>query len=187
MVRSGTHGHDAGMSWLPTPPTSSDITDLADLYRRHFAFVTQSVRRMGVPAANAEDVAQDVFLVARRRLSGFEGRSTTRTWLFGIARRVAKDHRRSGDRLRRRLEKLAPADVAISDAEGNVVSLIELERLEHRLGALDDNRRAIYMLVERDGMTAQEVASQLGMNINTVYSRLRSARIQLDYIAAPKQ
>lgn len=134
---------------------------------------------MGVAAANAEDVAQDVFLVARRRLSGFEGRSTTRTWLFGIARRVAKDHRRSGDRLRRRLERLAPGD-SVGDAEGNVVSLLELGRLEHRLGSLDDNRRAVYMLVERDGMTAQEVASQLGMNINTVYSRLRSARVQLD-------
>jgi RNA polymerase sigma-70 factor (ECF subfamily) len=184
MVRACTSSHDARMSWLPTSPASSDITDLADLYRRHFAFVTQSVRRMGVPAANAEDVAQDVFLVARRRLSCFEGRSTTRTWLFGIARRVAKDHRRGSDRLRRRLEKLTPGDAAISDAEGNVVSLIELERLEHRLDTLDENRRAIYMLVERDGMTAQEVASRLGMNINTVYSRLRSARIQIDGAAS---
>lgn len=178
MVRVYPSRHSGAMSWLQSSP-SADTTNLADLYRRHFAFVTQSVRRMGVSDAHAEDVAQDVFLVAQRRLPGFEGRSTTRTWLFGIARRVAKDHRRSGDRLRRRLERLGPLD-AVGDAEGHVVRLVALRRLERQLGNLDDNRRAIYMLVERDGMTAQEVASQLDMNVNTVYSRLRSARTQLD-------
>lgn len=168
----------AAMSWLsPTP--SNDPANLAELYRRHFAFVTQSVRRMGVADAHAEDVAQDVFLVAQRRLPAFEGRSTTRTWLFGIARRVAKDHRRSDDRLRRRIERLG-APEATGDAEGNVVRLVALSRLQRRLGALDEGRRSVYELVERDGMTAQEVASRLNMNVNTVYSRLRSARTELD-------
>jgi RNA polymerase sigma-70 factor (ECF subfamily) len=155
---------------------------IADIYRSHFAFVTRSVQRFGVPEAHAEDVAQDVFLVAQRRLDAFEGRSTARTWLFGIARRVAKDHRRSRDRLRRRLDRLEPAE-STADAEGATMRLLAEGRLSQALGSLDDARREVWLLAERDGMTAQEIAANKGVNVNTVYSRLRSARLQLARLA----
>ena len=48
------------------------------------------------------------------------------------------------------------------------------------LDRLDDDRRAVFVLVELEGMTAQEVAAGLGLNVNTVYSRLRAARQQLE-------
>jgi RNA polymerase sigma-70 factor, ECF subfamily len=155
---------------------------IADIYRSHFAFVTRSVQRFGVPEAHAEDVAQDVFLVAQRRLDAFEGRSTARTWLFGIARRVAKDHRRSRDRLRRRLDRLEPME-STADAEGATMRLLAEGRLTRALGSLDDARREVWLLAERDGMTAQEIAAEKGVNVNTVYSRLRSARLQLSRLA----
>ncbi|HET6582902.1 MAG TPA: RNA polymerase sigma factor [Nannocystaceae bacterium] len=153
----------------------------AELYRDHFGFVTRSVQRFGVPEASAEDVAQDVFLVAQRRFSGFEGRSTTRTWLFGIARRVAKDHRRSRDRLRRRLDRLGPTEPALAP-EDATMRMWAVDRLQLALASLDAGRRAVFVLCEIEGMTAPEVATLLAANLNTVYSRLRQARLHVDAV-----
>ena len=155
--------------------TGSSFTDI---YRRHFGFVTRSVRRLGVPEASAEDVAQDVFLVAQRRLAGFEGRSTARTWLFAIARRVAKDHRRSRDRLHRRMVRLGAPELT-AEPEDGAMRIWAQGRLELALAGLDSARRAVFVLAEIEGMTAPEIGELLGVNLNTVYSRLRQARLHV--------
>ena len=64
------------------------------VYREHYAFVWRSVRRLGVPDRELDDVVQEVFVIVHRRLAEFEGRSMVTTWLFGIAYRVVRDHRR---------------------------------------------------------------------------------------------
>jgi len=151
----------------------------AEIYKNHFGFVTRSVQRFGVAEASAEDVAQDVFLVAQRRFAGFEGRSTARTWLFGIARRVAKDHRRSRDRLRRRLDRLGTPDLSLPP-EDAAMRMWAVDRLQLALAELDAAKRAVFVLCEIEGMTAPEVAELLGVNLNTVYSRLRQARTHVE-------
>ena len=65
------------------------------IYAEHVAMVWRALRRLGVPETSIEDAVQDVFLVAHRRAGEFEGRSSVKTWLYGIALRVAKDHRRA--------------------------------------------------------------------------------------------
>ena len=159
---------------------TSSSPGFAEIYRHHFGFVTRSVQRLGVPEASAEDVAQDVFLVAQRRFAGFEGRSTARTWLFGIARRVAKDHRRSRDRLRRRLDHLGTTAEPALAPEDSTMRMWAVDRLEVALAGLDAARRAVFVLCEIEGMTAPEVAALLGVNLNTVYSRLRQARLHVE-------
>ena len=69
-----------------------------DVYHQHVDFVYRAVRRLGVPERNADDACQDVFVVVHRRLADFEERSSIKTWLYGICRRVAKDHRRRAER-----------------------------------------------------------------------------------------
>lgn len=174
MVPKRAAADDATVSTL-----LSSAPGFAEIYRNHFGFVTRSVQRFGVPEASAEDVAQDVFLVAQRRFSGFEGRSTTRTWLFGIARRVAKDHRRSRDRLRRRLDRLATTEAALAP-EDATMRMWAVDRLQLALAGLDAGRRAVFVSCEIEGMTAPEVAALLGLNLNTVYSRLRQARLHVE-------
>ena len=67
------------------------------------------LRRLGVTEASAEDALQDVFFVAWRRRSDFEGRAALRTWLYGIALRVARDYRRQRDRrARERMRSSSP-------------------------------------------------------------------------------
>lgn len=149
----------------------------AVIYRDHVDFVWRSLRRMGTPDSMLEDATQDVFLVAARRIDEFEGRSSIKTWLFGIAMRVVKTHRRSSWRHERKLEALTRAGdpptsdlLAQRDAQRTLLRLLE---------QLDDDRKAVYVLAELEGMTAVEIAEGLGLNVNTVYTRLRTARLGL--------
>jgi RNA polymerase sigma-70 factor (ECF subfamily) len=163
---------------VPTPsstPTSDER--LAAIYREQFAFVWRSLRRLGVPSASLEDLTQDVFVVAARRIDEFEGRSTLETWLFGIAMRVFLTRRRSEWRHSRKLDELArggePAredPIAKRDAQHTLLSLLD---------ELDDDKRAIWVLAELEGFTVVEIAAGLEANVNTIYSRLRAARTQM--------
>jgi RNA polymerase sigma-70 factor (ECF subfamily) len=160
-----------------TVPPSDEHQRFAAIYREHVDFVWRSLRRMGTPDSMLEDATQDVFLVAARRLGEFEGRSSIKTWLFGIAMRVVKTHRRSRWRHERKLEALthaadAPASDPIAQRDAQRTLLLLLEQL-------DDDRKAVYVLAELEGLTAVEIAEGLGVNVNTVYTRLRTARLAL--------
>lgn len=152
---------------------------LVAAYREHFQFVWRSARRLGAPPAAVDDVVQDVFLIVARRLAEFRGDASMRTWLFAITMRVVQFHRRTDSRHLRRVEAFAEAHAeaggvdpyARRDASDTLLKLLD---------QLDDDRRAVLVLAELEGMTAQEIAAGLGLNVNTVYSRLRVARQQLE-------
>ncbi len=153
------------------------VIDVEALYDAHFDFVWRSARRMGVAHAAVDDVVQEVFLVAHRRRADFEGRSSARTWLFGILVRVVSDHRRT---LRRKggLDPL-PDGLSAPSESGPAERAERNERvalLHSLLATLDEDRRAIFILAELEQMTAPEISEALGVKLNTVYSRLRGAR-----------
>lgn len=150
------------------------------VYDAHFPFVWRSLRHLGVPEAALDDAAQDVFVVVHRRLADFEGRSTLRTWLFGIVLRVAKDHRRAQGR-RGPHEALDPglADPSPGPAE-QAHTREAVSRLEKVLLRLDEDKRTVFVLAEVEGLTGREIAIALEIPENTVYSRLRAARRQFD-------
>jgi RNA polymerase sigma-70 factor (ECF subfamily) len=147
----------------------------AEVYAAEFAFVWRTLRALGVPAAVADDAAQDVFVVVHRRLADYDERRSLRSWLFGIARNVARRHR---ERARR-----APPLQIVGDGLGldDSLELREAATLVERfLETLDDDQRAVFVLAQLEGMTAPEIADTLGVNPNTVYSRLRTARLKFE-------
>jgi RNA polymerase sigma-70 factor (ECF subfamily) len=149
--------------------------DFAALYESEFAYIWRNLRRLGVSDAQLDDATQDVFLVVYRRLPDFESRSKLRTWIFGIALRVASTYRRTA--ARRRTEPLDDRMIESAMSADDLTEKAEAGRLLRRLlDELDDDRRAVFVLAELEQMTAPEVAAALGVNLNTVYSRLRSAR-----------
>ncbi len=157
--------------------------DFEVVYEEYFDFVWRSMGRLGVDSSALEDAAQDVFVIAHRRLADFEGRSSVKTWLFGIALRVARDHRRAARRKRNHgLVPEGEADTgAVEDTASpsplEVASRAEaVERLQAILGELDEDRRAVFILAELEQMSAPEIADAVGANVNTVYTRLRAAR-----------
>jgi RNA polymerase sigma-70 factor (ECF subfamily) len=150
------------------------------IYEEHFEFVWRSMRRLGIAADSIDDAVQDVFLVVHRRLEDFEARASVKTWLFGIALRVAHDyHRRS-----RRKGGHEPLDPSVADgAPGPHEELAKLEavrELDRILSSFDEEKRAVFILAEIEQMTAPEMAEALGINVNTVYSRLRAARREFE-------
>lgn len=166
--------------------TVSPSPALVAVYREHFQFVWRSARRLGAPTAALDDVVQDVFLIVARRLAEFRGDASMRTWLFAITMRVAQLHRRSASRHLRRVEAFAEAhaeDGGVDPYARRDAADILLKLLDR----LDDDRRAVFVLAELEGMTAQEIAAGLGLNVNTVYSRLRAARQQLERALPARQ
>ncbi len=158
--------------------SSPPETDFAELYRTHFDLVWRALRRYGVAPDSLEDALQEVFLVVHRRLESFEGRSSLRTWIFGIARRVARDHRASAQ-----FEMTEPALLeqhSTDDATDERTAAWEASRLLHSLlSQLAPDRRELLVLVELEQMTVAEAAQVLGENANTLQSRLRQARAEL--------
>ena len=147
-----------------------------EVYETHFAFVWRVLRTFGVPETSLEDAAQDVFVVVYRRLSEFEGRAAVTTWLFAISRRIACTHRRKLGR-DSRSEPIADDDfaapndtfAALSRAQSAATVLAILD-------TMDDEKRAVFALVELEQLSVPEVAKLLDLNLNTAYSRLRIAR-----------
>jgi len=156
-------------------PEDEKARSLEEVYCRHLGFVWRSLAGLGVHEDLLEDAAHEVFMIVHRKLDTFDGSSTMTTWLYGIARRVAANHRRSNARtVRRRGIEHEPA-ASIAPDEG--VRRSEARELVARfLDTLDPHAREIFRLRDVEGLRAPEIASLLGLNVNTVYSRSRATR-----------
>src|SRR5262245_14243993 len=90
--------HSAALGARPREAADEEVPSFAGLYQQYFDFVWRSARRLGVGEAAIEDFVQEVFVIVHRQLAGFEGRSTLRTWLYGIVLRAVREHRRVAGR-----------------------------------------------------------------------------------------
>lgn len=157
------------------PRARPAVPPFEQVYEEHFDFVWRSARRLGVADEALDDVAQEIFLVVHRKLGEFEGRSSLRTWLYAIARRVVSDHRRSA----RRKRPHTPLPETLSSSatpHGDVVRQQAASILHAFLESLPDEQREVFVLAELEQMTAPEIADATSAPVNTVYSRLRLAR-----------
>jgi RNA polymerase sigma-70 factor (ECF subfamily) len=135
---------------------------------------------LGVPADEAEDAMQEVFVVAFRRWDDFEGRASMRTWLFAIARRVASHDRRSRQRRDRRTHAVGANVPRALDGESQVEERYAACQLQDFLAGLDPAKREVFILADLEGFTGREVASTLGIKPNTAWSRLKAARAEFN-------
>ncbi len=157
------------------------------MYDAHVDFVWRNLRRLGVAEADTEDRTQEVFVVAHRRFAEFVDRGHgPRAWLFQIVLRVASDARRH----HRRHPEIPDGGVSLDRAsvepqQTEVIARREaLSRLDAALASIDLGRRAVLVLHEIEEMTAREIAQVLAIPLNTVYSRLRVGRIELEQALA---
>ena len=161
-----TTGPSAARS--PRPPTAG----FEALFEAHHDFIRRSALALGVPVRFVDDVVQDVFIVALRRLGDLDPKASARGWLYGILRNVAR--RAKAKDARTPPLHLAPA------ADTSPDEALDWRRaagvVETFLARLADDKREVFILSEIEGMSAPEVAVATSTKLNTVYSRLRTVR-----------
>jgi RNA polymerase sigma-70 factor (ECF subfamily) len=136
----------------------------------------RTLRHLGVAPSDVEDVCQDVFVTVHRKLDGFEGRSSLRTWLYGICLRVAWDYRRRAH-IRREMPVAEPPHRVAEPAQEQGLEQQDTQRLlQVLLERLDEDKRAVFVLYELEELPMKEVAEALGCPLQTAYSRLHAAR-----------
>lgn len=181
-----------GQADIHAPKASSSELSFEEVYDLHFDFVWRNLRRLGVSEAGIDDAVQEVFLVIHRRLSELRESDGVRKWIFAIVFRVACETRRA---LRRKLPDSQAESIevdSIADERGGcphecAEQRETAQRLHRLLCALDDDKRAVFVLAELEEMTAPEIASALSLNLNTVYARLRAARREFEQAVLREQ
>lgn len=154
------------------------------VHDEHFAFVWRVARRLGTPVDELEDVCQETFIVAFRKLDRFEGGQLT-SWLYRITANVVTGrHRRR--RVRRALSAAlqlvpvqrvepTPHDVAVAKEAAALVDSV-LERMAPK-------KREVFALFELEGLSGEQIAEHVGCSIGTVWTRLHHARKDFERIA----
>ena len=140
-------------------------------FAAHFDFVCRSLLRLGVREADLADVAQDVFVVVHRSFGTLDRERHPRPWLFGFARGYASNYRRLG---------WHRAGEILDDHRGSSQRLVDKidarTRVARGLAALDDDKATVLVLHDMEGLAAPEIAMELGVPVNTIYTRIRAAR-----------
>jgi RNA polymerase sigma-70 factor (ECF subfamily) len=150
------------------------------VYSSSFNDVARWIRALGGMPADVEDLTQEVFLVVRRKLSGFDGRNL-RGWLYRIAQRTVRDYRRRAWFRRVFLGGGSTPehyDTAQTDNDpSDLFERKEAEGLLHGLlGQMSEVRRTTFILFEIEGYSGEEIADMQGIPLNTVWTRLHHAR-----------
>ena len=128
----------------------------------------------------ADDISQDVFLKAYRKLSSFRGESSVRTWLLGIARHASLNYMRAAFfRKVTLVDRIHPKDHGPS-AEHVAIERLQTERIWAMVLSLPAKYREILILDAHYECSEQEMADLLGISRGTVKSRLHRARAKVE-------
>ena len=160
---------------------NGDTKALGELYDRYSRAVWRVARRALDSPDDADDLVHVVFLNLRRIATSYDGRRSCWGWLGGITARAAMRHRRGRERFQRMLA--AYSDVRVDnpavDPERRASGHEELRAFERALSRLGPKKRATYLLVEVEGLSALQAAIVLDIPEATVRTRLFHARRKL--------
>lgn len=142
------------------------------LFEGEFGFVCRTLRRLGVRDADLGDVAQELFISVHDRIGDFDTTRAPKPWLASFAMRFAANYRRlSRHRVRALGDDAMRVAAPASDGAREARDLVQ-----RGLDRLSEERRAVLVLHDLEGLGAPEIAASLEVPLNTVYSRIRLAR-----------
>jgi RNA polymerase sigma-70 factor (ECF subfamily) len=157
-----------------------ELEALGRLFDRHGPDLRRYVGRLGVSAADADDLIQATFLEVVRAAARFDPALPARAWLMGIATMMVRRHRRTLGRAMARLTAWAslPREAAPTPAQA-LESDQAARRLQRAFDGLSPKKREVFVLVTLEGMSGDQVARALAIPVSTVWTRLHHARREL--------
>ncbi len=171
---------------------SGDGVAFETLYRQHATRLYNLAYRMAGTASDAEDLLQDIFLMAYRKLGSFRGESSLGTWLYRLAMNHCLDVLRSrqarmGQQTDSLDEESAPVPIATPSlgsshaaaAWGTPMGAVSRIDLERAIGRLPHACRAAFLLHDVEGFGHQEVGAILGISEGTSKSQVHKARLRI--------
>ncbi len=159
---------------------SGEMEPLGELYMRYGSSVRTLLWRVLAKgqAEDAEDLCQEVFVTLYKTAGRFQPDRELRPWLFGIAVRKARAWQRKmlvrGALLRRYAHESKPVQPGHSGA-----STATRYQIEQAIAKLPQAQREILVLNVAHGMSREQIADTLGVKLNTVWTRLRRARLAM--------
>lgn len=163
----------------PPPRAPAPEGGFAQIYKTWFHEVCRWIRARGGPESELEDLAQEIFLVVRRRLPDFDGANLP-AWLYRITANTVSDHRRRA--WFRRVFR-GPRDAPLSvltqpgdDPAERAERRQTQARLSRVLQRLSERQREVLVLFEIEGYSGDEIARLLEIPVATVWTRLHHAR-----------
>lgn len=170
-----------------TPPRGQILAEalkphlqLSQLVRDNFTYVWRLLRRLGLSEADADDAAQQVFIVLSRKIGDVTA-GKERAFLYGTAVKIAWRSRRTLERRREDLlDTLEPGQTSLPDPEALYQQRQAREALDDILGAMPMEMRTVFVLFEFEGASLTEIAGILEIPRGTAASRLRRARDEFE-------
>jgi|SRR3569623_302261 len=160
----------------PAPLTRDE--ECLEAFQRELEYIYQSLRRLGTPASELDDLVQEVFLALRHTWDAYDRERPLRPYLFGIAFRI------SAASQRKRRREVAFGVVEPDDGSPRPDEVLQTKQVRRQvLAALELiplKRRAILVMHDLDDVSTREIAAALSIPLFTVYSRLRKARRELE-------
>ena len=164
----------------PGPSRRDDVdATFRDIYERWFGDVVKWLYALGMPSSDTEDLAQEIFLVVRRKLNRFDGGNLA-GWLYRIAQLTVRDHRRrnwfKNLTLRRRNVDLAKVELAAPGPEARYADAENRRRFQLLVARMSEKLRTTFVLFEIEGYSGEEIARIQDVPLGTVWTRLHLAR-----------
>jgi RNA polymerase sigma-70 factor (ECF subfamily) len=163
-------------------PSVGDELGFERVFEEHVGFVFRVLERYGVAEREREDACQEVFLVVFRSLDRFEQRSSLKTWIYGICRRVAASFReRAVNRRERPSAPLPEPDASVHESgEGALAAKESYVLLQELLARLSAEQREVFVLYELEELTMREIAELQSVPLQTAFDRLYAARAKIE-------
>jgi RNA polymerase sigma-70 factor (ECF subfamily) len=166
---------------LAQAASGGDMAAYEQLYSRHSRRVYSLCLRMTANSAEAEDLAQEVFIQLYRKAGSFRGESQFTTWLHRLTvNQVLMHFRRRGVRLEQTTEDgEAPQRAVVGTEDPSQMPVIDRIALDRAVGALPPGYRSVFVLHDVEGREHEEIARMLGCSVGTSKSQLHKARMKL--------
>jgi RNA polymerase sigma-70 factor (ECF subfamily) len=158
--------------------SKADVPAFEELYRQHSTRLFNLAWRMCGTQADAEDLLQEIFLLAYRKLPEFRGDSTVGTWLYRLAMNRCLDHLKSRQ-TRATGVTTALDEEALAGPRRVADAGIKRIDLERAVARLPEGARAAFILHDIEGFQHHEIATILGINEGTSKSQVHKARLKL--------